>query len=208
MRRSTVILIMAITIAAPVAAARANGLSSERAAAALDACKDTDRLPGASRQQKLDYIAKVVEMGEAAVATDEHDASAHLALFCALGKQVELAGISWRALGRLQRVKAEIDRSVELAPRDPDGLVAKGELLRRLPGPLGGDRAEGIALFRRALAIKPNHVAGRIYLARAMAADKMPEARREAYQALAVAKQSGTEDDRAEAQNLIASLGD
>jgi hypothetical protein len=207
MRRFTTILITAITIGGSVVAARANELSAGRAAATLTACNETDRLY-TGRQQKLDYIEKVVEMGDAAVAADERDARAHLALFCALGKQVELAGISWRALARVQRVKAEIDRAVQLAPRDPDILVAKGELLRRLPGPLGGDRSEGIALFRRALVIKPNHVAGRIYLARAMAADKMPEARREAYQALAVAKQSGTDDDRTEAQSLIASLGD
>jgi hypothetical protein len=207
MRRSTAILIAAITIGGGVAA-RANELSAERAAEALVACNQTDRLPHADRQQKLDYIGKVVEMGEAAVAADERDARAHLALFCALGKQVELAGISWRALARVQRVKAEADRCVELAPRDPDGLVAKGELLRRLPGPLGGDRSEGIALFKRALAIKPDHVAGRIFLARALAADKMPEARREAYQALAVARQNGTDDDLTQAQSLIASLDD
>jgi hypothetical protein len=208
MRGSTAILIVAITIGAGVVAARANDVSSERAAAALAACNETEHLPNADRQKKIAYIEHVVEMGEAAVAADEKDSRAHLALFCALGKQVELAGLSWRVFGRVQRVRSEAERTVELAPRDPDALVAKGELLRRLPAPLGGDRAEGLALLKRAVAIKPNHVAGRIFLARALADDKMPEARREAYQALAVAKASGTDDDRTQAQNLIASLGE
>ena len=187
--------------------ASANDVSSVKAAAALASCEGTDHM-AADREHKLDHLAQSIALAEEAVAADDGDALAHLALFCGLGKQIELSGLSWRVLGRLHRAEAEIDRAVELAPTNPEVLVAKGALLRRLPTPLGGDKDEGLRYLRRALAIKPDHVPGRLLLARALADDRLPEARQEAYHALDVAQRSGTEDERVEAQQLLASLQD
>ena len=196
----------AMTLAATTLAS-ANDVSAAKATEALASCEETDHMT-ADREHKLDHLAQSVALGEEAVAADDEDARAHLALFCGLGKQIELSGISWRVLARLHRAEAEIDRAVELGPTNPDVLVAKGALLRRLPAPLGGDKDEGLRYLRRALAIKPDHVTGRLLLARALADDRLPEARQEAYHALDVAQRSGTEHERVEAQQLLASLQD
>ncbi|HXJ35321.1 MAG TPA: hypothetical protein VMS22_14910 [Candidatus Eisenbacteria bacterium] len=190
---------------APIA--RANDASTARAKDALKVCNEVDRMP-ADKQKKIDFLDKGVEMGEAAIAADDEDPRAHFALFCNLAKQCDMAGLSWRILGRLRRMQAEIDRAYELAPRDPDILVSRGELLRRLPGPLGGDKEKGERLLFLAVEIKPDHVAARLYLARALADDGAPEARAKAYEALALAKKAGAVREQAEAQELLASLND
>jgi tetratricopeptide (TPR) repeat protein len=202
--RGVLATVVAVTLAGWAAA---DERSTAMAREALLACEATDSLTG-ERRNRLDHLDKVIALAEAAVRTDDGDGHAHFALFCGLAKQVQLAGISWRAIPRIRRVQAEIARSEELLPRDPGVLVAKGELLRQLPGPLGGDREEAVRTLKRALAIKPDHVFGRICLARAMADNRMPEARSEAYQALALAKRAGTARDQDEAEALLASLND
>jgi len=124
------------------------------------------------------------------------------------GRQLQIAGLSWRSFDRLQRLHREINRAAALAPDDPDVLVARGELLCQIPRPLGGNRALGEKLFERALELKPDHVAGRLYLAKAIAARHAPDARARAYEALAVAKKAGAVREQSEAQELLASLDD
>ncbi len=200
------LLVVAAGWVAPIA--RANDASIAKSKDALKVCNDVERMPGADKQNKMDFLDKGVEMGEAAVAADDQDPRAHFALFCNLAKQCDMAGLSWRILGRLRRMQAEIDRAYELAPRDPDILVSKGELLRRLPGPLGGDKDKGERLLLLAVEIKPDHVSARLYLARALADDGAPEARAKAYEALALAKKAGSAREQAEAQEILASLND
>jgi len=199
-------VVMACVIGALVPPADADDHSRPLAAAALAICQRVEDMPEKDRAAGITQIDQGVGMGEAAVAADEHDARAHLALFCNLGKQIELSGLSWRIFDRLRRARAEIDRAHELAPNDPDVLAAKGELLRRLPSPLGGDKAEGLVLIRRAVEIAPDHVAARLFLAHAMADDGAPDARRCVREALAVAERSGAERERSEARALLASL--
>jgi tetratricopeptide (TPR) repeat protein len=203
-------VVLAAIVAVTMCAGRtgANERSMAMAGEARRACEQTDLLPGADRQQKLDHVAKTIELAEAAVRADPEDGQAHFALFCGLAKQVQLSGLSWRAINRVRRVNEEIARSEALLPTDPDVLVAKGELLRQLPRPLGGDRDGAVRTLKRAIAIKPDHVTGRIYLARALADQRRPEARTEAYQALALAKRIGTPKDLDEAEELLASLKD
>jgi cytochrome c-type biogenesis protein CcmH/NrfG len=200
---ASVITLILATATRPVLASDA---SRAKAKEAMQICSEVERVPGDDKQKKLDLLADGIVAGQAAVAADDTDARAHLALFCNLGKQLELAGLSWRSLGRLHAAQAEVDRALELAPADPDVLVAKGEMLRRMPGPLGGDKALGERLLRRALEIKPDHVEGRLYLAQAIAERGEPEARARAYEALALARKSGTPRDESEAEELIASL--
>src|SRR5262245_33480702 len=79
--------------------ALANDLSAQRARESDAVCAGIETLP--TKQAKLDRLDEGIQLGEAAVAADATDARAHFSLFCNLAKQVELAGLSWRALGRL-----------------------------------------------------------------------------------------------------------
>src|SRR6185295_9316230 len=136
------------------------------------------------RAERLVRLEEGVGMGEAAVEADPSDARAYLALGCNLGKQLTLSGLSWRSLGRLSRLRAAIDRAYLLSPADPDILIAKGEIARRLPSPLGGDKAAGLVFIRRAVEVAPDHVAARLHLAHAMAEDHVPDARANVREAL------------------------
>ncbi len=186
----------------------ANDVSSAKAAEAMATCMSVDRMPTNDKPKKLAKLAEGTAMAEAAVEADEQDARAHLALCCNIGKELEISGLSWRAFARLRRVQGEIDRAQELAPDDPDILVAKSEILRHTPGPLGGNKDLANKLLRHAIEVKPDHVAARLYLARAMADDREPGARAKAYEALALAKKYGAAHEQSEAQDLLASLRD
>src|SRR5262245_53456541 len=83
--------------------AHANEASANKAREAMAVCVSIDSMPRADKQQKLDRLDEGIKLGEAAVAADDGDAQAHFSLFCNLGKQVELAGLSWRALARVSR---------------------------------------------------------------------------------------------------------
>jgi cytochrome c-type biogenesis protein CcmH/NrfG len=201
--------VIAIAIARLVTPAIANDLSSAKAAQALVVCESIDSTPAATdKAQKIQRLEEEIVVAEAAVAADPQDARAHLALFCNVGKKLDLAGLSWRVFGELRRMQAEIDRAQELAPDDPDILVAKGEMLRRVPGPLGGNKEQGRALLARAVQVRPDHVPARLYFARALAEDGDPAARARTYEALAVAKKAGAAREQAEAQQLLVSLHD
>jgi cytochrome c-type biogenesis protein CcmH/NrfG len=197
---------MTIVIGCSAVPAGANEMSSALAAEAFALCKSVDRIPPADPQATIVRLEEAVRLSEAAVATDAEDARAHLALFCNLGRQLDLAGLGWRTFGRLRRARVAINRAYELAPRDPDVLVAKGEMLRRLPAALGGDKVTGIALLGRAVELDPDNVSARLRLARAMAADRAPDARARIHEALTLAEQRGAEIEQSEARALLASL--
>src|SRR5262249_45239403 len=165
--------------------------------------ESADRMPAADKAAKIERLDEGTTVAEAAIAADEQDAHAHLALFCNVGRKLDLAGLSWRTFGQVRRMQKEIDRAQELAPNDPDILVAKGELLRRLPGPLGGNKEQGKLLLVRALELKPDHLAGRLYLARALAEDGDPAARARVNEVLAAAKKAGAVREQSEAQELL-----
>jgi tetratricopeptide (TPR) repeat protein len=206
MRAQVANVVMACVIVALVPPAGADDRSRPLTAAALSLCERVDDTPEGDRTDRLARLEEGVRMSEAAIAADSSDARAHLALFCSLGKQLTLAGLSWRSLGRLSRAREAIDHAQALAPADPDVLVAKGEMIRRLPLPLGGDKAAGLLLIRRAVEIAPDHVAARLHLARAMADDGAPDARAQIRRALEVAERCGAERERSEARALLASL--
>jgi hypothetical protein len=200
--------VIAIAIGWVVPPAVANDLSSAKAVESMAVCESTDRLPASDKTKKIKRLEEGLVIAEAAVAADPQDARAHLALFCNIGKKLDLSGLSWRVFGELRRMQAVIDRAQELAPRDPDILVAKGEMLRRVPGPLGGNKEQGRALLLLAVEIQPDHLAARLYLARALADDRDPGARARVYEVLAAAKKAGAVREQSEAQELLASLRD
>jgi hypothetical protein len=154
---------LAVALAAPHGAAAAPA-GSPAAIAALDLCDAVDDMPEAERDAALE---RGLAMAEAAAAADPGDARAHFAQACHLGKRMERAGISWRQITDLRRLRRELDRTLDLAPGDADALLAKGAMLLKLPRLLGGDAAAAEALLQRALAAEPDNTAARCYLAEA-----------------------------------------
>src|SRR5262245_13674305 len=113
--------------------------SSPRADEALALCRSAEQASGAARETLL---ARGRTLAEDAVKDDDADATAHFALFCTLGRQMQLRTASPFTLAEMRRLRREIDRTLELAPRSVDALTAKGALLLELPWILGGDRRE------------------------------------------------------------------
>ena len=199
--------VLFLALATAVADVRANDESAAKAREAMRVCADVDP-DKTSQTAAIEVLDRVIVIAESAITADETDAQAHLALFCALGRRLQIAGLSWRTFGELKRARATIDRASTLDPEHPDVLVARGEFISQLPRPLGGNPALGEKLLARALEIAPQHVAARLYLAKCIAARGAPEARAQVYAASAAAKKAGAAREQAEAERLLASLDD
>ena len=159
------LLISALLLAeAPTAFAEETTPEAERLArAALDLCMRADTLADGERRGML---RRGLGLAERAVANDEALSRAHFAVFCTLGKLVDLDCIGWRTLTSVRRVRQAAERAVALDPNDVEALVGKGALLTRLPRLLGGDEAEGRRCLTRALEMDPWHATARTYLSR------------------------------------------
>jgi tetratricopeptide (TPR) repeat protein len=178
--------------------------ASADATEALRLCLATEDPSAADRAGMLNRAAA---LAESAVAADDADATAHLAVFCAMGKQLGTTCGAFTMLRRLPRLKAEIDRAVELAPDYPGALIAKGAMLLELPKVLGGDRDAAEALLRRALAIDPANVDAQVYLGRALAArGDVGAARQQISRALESAEVAARPQLAAEARTVLAHL--
>ena len=201
-------VVMAIVIGGVAGDAHANDVAPATVDQALVLCQSVDRMAAGDTQQKIATLEAGLRMSEAAVAADPDDVQAYLAVCCNLGKQLGVSGLSWRVFGQLHRLRDAIERAAALAPDDADVLIARGEILRRLPASMGGDHELGRALLRRAVELHPDHVAARLHLARALADDGAPEARARVNDALAAARRCGAAAEQTEAQALLASLPD
>ena len=204
-RSLVLVVLLSVGAARADPSVRPPGLpGSATAGAALDRCSEADHARGPARAELL---KKGLALAEEAVATDDADARAHFAVFCNLGKQVHDAGLSVFNLGKLPRLRREVDRTLELAPASTDALVGKGAMLREMPRLLGGDLAQAERLLRRALDIDPAFPYAHVELARVLAArHAVEEARVEAGRALEMARErpGGTEAEQAAA--LLAEL--
>jgi hypothetical protein len=114
-------------------------------------------------------LTRGLEAAAAAVDADPHDALAHFALFCNLGRRAQTPGAGFTGPFAIYRALRALDTALELAPDDADVTVAKGVLLLQLPSLLGGDEARGEQCLRRALVLDPNHGPARGYLADVLA---------------------------------------
>ena len=156
--------VMTVLIVALAAPARADPLlGSDLAAEALFLCRVAELVTVSEAEALLE---RGLAEAEQAIAADDLDAKAHFALFCNLGRRVQLRPIGLRSLTEMRRARRELDRTLELAPRSVDALAAKGALLLALPWFLGGDREEGERLLRQALEIDPEFAYARVTLAR------------------------------------------
>jgi Flp pilus assembly protein TadD len=171
---------------------------------ALDLCVAAER---ASGEERSALVERGLALAEAAVAADDNDARAHLALFCTLGRQVELHPLGLRSLASVRRVRREADRALDLAPRSVEALTGKGILLAELPGFLGGDPGEAEHLLRRAIAIDRTAARAHLALARVLAArDARDEAREAAREGLAAAAAGPGSLDGEKAEALLRTL--
>src|SRR5262245_36752239 len=155
------LLIATALIALPGVGAAADPEAERLAGDALALCTRADRLDAAERPAALE---RALALAERARARDEHLARAHFAVFCSLGRLVELRGIGLRTLGSVATVRESIERAAALAPNDVDILVGRGALLLRLPRLLGGDSTEAERCLRRAIELDPWHAGARQYL--------------------------------------------
>lgn len=190
--------------------AAANGRELESAGPAareaLAICEAADRAPESERAAQL---ATGLARAEAAVEADPHDAAAHLAVFCNLGKRLRARG-GWALLSAfrdLARARKALDTALVLVPDYAGALAAKGQMLAELPRWIGGDRDEAVRLLRRAVTVEPEDPRMRLMLANALqAAGRREEARAHALAALGSLERDGSEDDRETARTLVASL--
>jgi len=145
--------------------ARAVPVGSARAQEAVRICSDGDELTGEAQRHAFE---RGLALAEEVAESDPADAAAHFGIVCNLGKKMRLRGMSVLNVFSLRRLRREIDRTLELAPDDPDALSAKGALLVNLPSLLGGDKEEAERLFRKVLSIDPDHAEALRYLPEAL----------------------------------------
>jgi tetratricopeptide (TPR) repeat protein len=123
-----------------------------------------------TRADRIHHFASGQALGEQAVATDELSPDAHFALFCNLGEQLRVDGESLSSLFGFRRMMKELNRTLELAPDHLDALSAKGTVLVRVPGFMGGDKEKGELLLRQVIAREPAAVNARLSLAKSYCA--------------------------------------
>ncbi len=151
--------LVAIVTASVVLAGERDG--ARLAADAVALCMHADAV---ERDERAPLLRRGLALAEEAVVADEANARAHFAVFCTLGKLVDLDGLGWRTLETAARVRREVERAVALDPTDVDALVGNGVLLLRLPRMLGGDADEGVRCLERALQLDPWHAEARAQL--------------------------------------------
>jgi tetratricopeptide (TPR) repeat protein len=161
----------------------------------------------ATREERKTHFEHGQDLGQQAVAVDEHSAEAHFVLFCNMGELMRLDGESISSVFALRRLMAELDRAIELDPHHSDALAAKGTLLVRLPRLLGGDAIKGEAMLRQVVQLDPNAFSTRLTLAKTCdARGDRDEAVAFANRALQIARAQGRADKIAEAQATLAEL--
>jgi hypothetical protein len=146
---------MFVLCAAPAGGGQVEPLSAS-AHEALVLCHAAEEVPVGER---IPMFTDGLERAEHAVRIAPHDAVAHFAVFCNLGKRLQLQGreSGWLSgLRELRRARRELDTALALAPDYPAALAAKGKMLSELPRWLGGDEEEGERLLRRAVALQPD----------------------------------------------------
>lgn len=189
-----------IALSSLPALAQASGTSLPKQA--LEQC-DQGRL-ATDRTSRLAHFQQGQRFGEQAVAEDEGSADAHFALFCNLGELLRVDGENLTSLFGLRRMMQELNRALEINPAHIDALSAKGTLLVKLPGFLGGDTQKGEQLLQEVVQQAPKAVNARLALARVWCQrGRHDEAVTLASEALALAEQQQRLSFIPEAQALL-----
>lgn len=205
MRPGRVLLAAALLGTTFVPAVRAADNAPELAKRALVECEaGRDLTSRSERKARFDHGQALAEQ---AIAVDDTCADAHFALFCNLGELMRLDGESIRSALALRRLMRELDRTLELDPRNVDAWSSKGQLLCRLPRLFGGDTTKGEAILKQVIRDDPKAFSARITLA-TLFADRGDRTAAIAYaqRALEIAREQGRADKIARAEETLAEL--
>ncbi len=123
-----------------------------------------------TRADRIQHFASGQAFGEQAVEADDSSADAHFALFCNLGEQLRVDGESFSSFFGFRRMMNELNRTLELAPDHLDALSAKGTVLVRVPGFMGGNKEKGEMILRHVIEREPAAVNARLSLAKSYCA--------------------------------------
>src|SRR5262249_44082288 len=117
---------------------------------------------------RVAVLARGLGRAEEAVKADPRDAGAHFAVFCNLGKRLDMKRHEGGSVCGARRALPP-GRGDRHRPGARSGLsggaAAKGEMLVQLPRLLGGDPRQGERLLRRAVALDPDDPRTRLMLA-------------------------------------------
>src|SRR5262245_32604504 len=103
------ILLLLGWLVSPVRAEMLPGSAGSDEAFAL--CMRAERLSG---DAKVVLLSRGLALAEQSIAADDNDAKGHFAVFCNLGRQMQLHPWSLGSLGRVRRLRREIDRALDL----------------------------------------------------------------------------------------------
>ncbi len=205
MTRCTVAIFLSLSLALLAEQASAGAPVQQLTANAMQECTQ-GRLAN-SRADRIQHFASGQAFGEQAVETDESSPDAHFALFCNLGEQLRVDGESLTSLFGFRRMMKELNRTLELAPDHLDALSAKGTVLTRVPGFMGGDKEKGESLLRHVISREPAAVNARLSLAKSYCAGgRHEEAVAIATKALDLAQSLQRADFIPEAQQVLTQL--
>ena len=181
-----------------------NALAKTLAQRALDALHRGNNAAG--KETKLAAYREGLDLANQAIKADETNADAHFAAFANSGSIMGLQSGPPNPL-RLLKLTRELDRALELNPRHPDALAGKGRMYRQLPRLLGGNLEKAADYLSRAADLDPTDAGIRIDLAQTYRDLGHPERSIPLLeQAVELATTQGKDDDRVEAQRLLAEL--
>lgn len=156
------------------------------------------------REARLVHFEQGQALGEQAIASDEQSADAHFSLFCNLGELLRIDGESLTSVFGFRRMMNELDRALEIDPTHIDALSAKGTLLVKLPGLLGGNSEKGEQLLQQVIKRAPKAVNARLALAKVRCErGSHLEAIALATDALTIARKDGRTTFAREAQTVL-----
>ncbi|MCP9439046.1 MAG: hypothetical protein NNA20_08730 [Nitrospira sp.] len=164
LKLSLIVIGTAIGIFLQAVTTRADDMVGDLAGQALEECERGRA--ATDRAVRLAHFEQGRMLGEQAVARNERSADAHFSLFCNLGELLRIDGESLTSLFGFRRMMNELDRALELDPAHIDALSAKGTLLVKLPGLLGGDSEKGERILERVVRMAPKAVNARLALAK------------------------------------------
>jgi tetratricopeptide (TPR) repeat protein len=198
--------VLAAALCAMLSAASAQDTAVAVSAEAQQECDQGRRAK--DRMERLAHFEKGQQLAEQALASNERLAAAHFALFCSLGEQIRIDGVTvFASFFSFPRVMRALDRTLELDPNHLDALSSKGTLLVRLPAILGGDAVKGEQMLLLVLQRDRKAVNARLILARLYAGrGNYAEAVALATEALKLAEDHRRDDLIPEARVTLAEL--
>ena len=138
----------------------------------------TDEAKAAAYERARDLARRATELAPS-------NPEAHLWYAITLGSWSQAKGLLRSALA-LRDLRREVDRVLELDPKNIEAHIMAGSIARELPLLLGGDRKESEEHFKTAQRLDPRLTGARIELAQLYVnMGRYPEARRELQAVLA-----------------------